>query len=144
GRLTRFSRLELEKEAESLRRTIEELDAILSDEDLLRSVVGDELADAAKSFGTPRRTVLLESAGQPIAAQVSAEVPDDPCWALLSTTGLLARTTNDAPLGPVGNRVKHDSIRSVVRTTARGEIGILTSNGTVRRISVLDLPTLPP
>ena len=62
-RLTRFSRIELEKEQETLRREIEELDAILADEALLRKVVSDELAEVAKTYGTPRRTVLLESAG---------------------------------------------------------------------------------
>ena len=62
-RLTRLSRIELEKEQETLRREIEELEAILADEALLRKVVSDELAEVAKTYGTPRRTVLLESAG---------------------------------------------------------------------------------
>ena len=62
GRLTRFSRLELEKEQDTLRREIEELEAILADEALLRKVVSDELAEVAKTFGTPRRTVLLGAA----------------------------------------------------------------------------------
>ena len=63
-RLTRFSKLELEKEKDELERTIEALDAILADDQLLRKVVSDELAEVAKTFGTPRRTVLLESAGR--------------------------------------------------------------------------------
>jgi DNA gyrase subunit A len=92
--------------------------------------------------------VLLESAGQTVTATTSVEVADDPCWALLSATGLLARTKDDSPRGPVpscsgGGRVKHDTIISAVRTTARGEIGLVTSTGTVRRLQVLDLPALP-
>ncbi|MCL3818563.1 DNA gyrase/topoisomerase IV subunit A [Aeromicrobium wangtongii] len=144
GRLTRYDRIEVEKEIAELRRTIEELDAILADEQLLRTVVGDELAEMAKTFGTPRRTVLLESSGQTKTATTSVEVSDDPCWALLSATGLLARTTDDSPLGDVDRRVKHDTILSTVRTTARGEIGVITASGRVRRINVLDLPALPP
>src|SRR5690606_25746860 len=35
-------------------------------------------------------------------------------------------------------------ITSAVRTTARGSVGIVTSAGTVVRISALELPTLPP
>ena len=62
-RLTKFSRLELEKEKSELERTIEQLDAILADDKLLRKVVADELTEVAKTYGTPRRTVLLESAG---------------------------------------------------------------------------------
>src|SRR3954462_12443798 len=44
-RLTRFSRIELEKEQSELQQTIEELDAILADDKLLRKVVSDELAE---------------------------------------------------------------------------------------------------
>jgi len=145
GRLTRTDRIEIEKEIEELRRTIERLDEILGDDAVLRQVVGDELDEIAQRFGTPRRTVLLESAGQAVtAATASVEVADDPCWALLSATGLLARTSDDSEFGEIGRRVKHDTIRSAVRTTARGEIGLLTSAGTVRRLNVLDLPALPP
>lgn len=146
GRLTKFSRLELEREADELRRTIEELDAILADESRLRGLVGDELAQIAQQFGTPRRTVLLESAGlpAPVAAGASIEVPDDPCWVLLSSTGLIARTADAAPLGDIGRRAKHDTIVAVARATARGQVGVVTTQGTVHRIDVLDLPALPP
>jgi len=144
GRLTRYDRIEVEKEIAELRRTLDELDAILGDELLLRKVVGDELNQMAQTFGTPRRTVLLESSGQTATSAAPLEVTDDPCWALLSATGLLARTTDASPIGDVDRRVKHDTILSAVRTTARGEIGVITASGRVRRISVLDLPALPP
>ena len=144
GRLTRFSRIELEKEAEQLRATIEELDAILADDAVLRSVVADELADVAKRFGTPRRTVLLESAGQTVTAAAPLEVADDPCWVLLSATGLLARTADDAPLGDVSARAKHDTITAAVKTTARGQVGLVTSGGTVHRLNVVEIPSIPP
>ncbi len=142
-RLTKFSRIELEKEQEDLKRTIEELDAILGDDALLRKVVSDELSDVAKTYGTPRRTVLLESAGAPVATAVPLEVADDPCFVYLSSSGLLARTTTVDPPGSGGARAKHDVIVSAVRTTARGEIGALTSRGRVVKLGVLDLPTLP-
>ncbi|MCD4534868.1 DNA topoisomerase IV subunit A [Nocardioides sp. cx-169] len=143
-RLTRFSRIELEEQQEELRREIEELDAILGDEKLLRKVVGDELAEVAKTYGTPRRTVLLESAGTTVtAASVSLEVPDDPCFALMSASGLLARTSSAEPVGSGGARTNHDVVVSAVATTARGEIGVLTSAGRVLRLGVLDLPAIP-
>src|SRR4051812_39864044 len=67
-RLTKFSRIELEKEQDELRRTIEDLDAIITDDQLRWKVVSDELAEVAKTYGTPRRTVLLESAGTAVRA----------------------------------------------------------------------------
>ena len=144
GSLTRFSRLELEKEADELRATIEQLEEILGDDTVLRGVVSDELAEVAQSFGTPRRTVLLESAGQTVTATASLEVADDPCFVLLSATGLLARTTDATPFGDVGNRAKHDVIVSAVATTARGQVGLVTQDGVVHRLDVLDIPALPP
>jgi DNA gyrase subunit A len=143
-RLTKFSRIELENEKSELERQIEELEAILGDEKLLTKLVSTELADVAKAHGTPRRTVLLESAGVPATVTSPLEVADDPCWVLLSSTGLMARTTSDAPLPSDGPRSKHDAVVGAVRTTARGEVGLLTSRGRLVRLSALELPTLPP
>ena len=144
-RLTKFSRIELEKEQSELEVTIEGLDAIIGDEQLRWKVVSDELTEVAKTFGTPRRTVLLESAGTAVtAATTPLEVADDPCFAYLSSSGLLARSSSDEVPGQGGDRANHDVVVSVVRTTARGDVGVLTSRGRVIRIGVLDLPGLPP
>ncbi len=148
-RLTKFSKLELDKESDELRRTIEELDEILGDDARLRAVVSDELAEVAKTFGTPRRTVLLESSGQTRTTTATPlEVADDPCYVFLSSSGLLARTTSltvPDSWGPGGGgaRARHDVIVSAVATTARGEVGVVTSAGRVVKLGVLDLPTLP-
>jgi DNA gyrase subunit A len=149
-RLTKYSRIELEKEQSELRREIDELTAILESDALLRGVVSDELANVAAEFGTPRRTVLLESAGQTVTPSRRGapvlEVADDPCWALLSSTGLLARTASDAPLPAPdpAHRAQHDVVVSAVRTTARGEVTAVTSRGRMIRLPVLDMPALPP
>ena len=143
-RLTKFSRLELEKEAEELRKEIEKLRAILADVKLLHKVVCDELLAIAKEHGTPRRTVLLEASGETKTAKSATplEIADDPCWVLLSSTGLVARTTNADPLGTDGNRRKHDAIVAAARTSARGEFGVVTSTGRLFRVSALELPHL--
>ncbi|WP_030528981.1 DNA gyrase/topoisomerase IV subunit A [Phycicoccus jejuensis] len=143
-RLTKFSRIELEAERDELKRLIEELEAILADEKLLRRTVSGELADVAKAHGTPRRTVLLESAGTPLTQTTPLEVSDDPCWVLLSSTGLLARTSSAEPIPADGPRAKHDAIIGAVRTTARGEFALVTSRGRMVRMSALELPALPP
>ncbi len=143
-RLTRFSKLELDAEKAELERTIEQLSAILDNESLLRRVVGDELSEMAKRHGDARRTVLLESAGQPVTSAVPLEVADDPCIVLMSSVGLLARTTTDEPLGRGGARAKHDVITAQVVATARGTIGVITSTGRLVKLDVLDIPVLPP
>ena len=144
-RLTKFSKLELEAERDQLWGTIAELQGIIDDDAKLRSVVAAELDEVARTHGTPRRTVLLASSG---AAAVTAkaaplEITDDPCWVMLSSAGLLARTDNDEPLPTGGPRAHHDLVVSAIRTTARGEFGVITSRGRIVRGQALDLPSVP-
>ncbi|MEV4680404.1 DNA gyrase/topoisomerase IV subunit A [Streptomyces kurssanovii] len=142
-RLTKFDRIELESERDRLNGEIDELTGILESDAELRKLVSSELAAVAKKFGTPRRTVLLESAGTPAPA-ASLQVADDPCRVLLSSTGLLARTATGEPLvDGRSRRSKHDVIVSAVLTTQRGEVGAVTSAGRLLRLSVIDLPQLP-
>jgi DNA gyrase subunit A len=143
-RLTRYDRLELERERETLDREIAELTAILDSEQKLRGLVSAELGEISQRFATPRRTVLLESSGAARTAAVPLEVADDPCTVLLSTTGLLARTEQTAAPAGGGPRAAHDAIVSAVATTARGTVGVVTSRGRLIRLGVLELPALPP
>jgi DNA gyrase subunit A len=141
-RLTKFSKLELETEKGELEREIEALTALIEDPALLRKMVSDELADVAKTYGTPRRTVLLESSGATKTA-APLEVSDDPCWILMSSTGLLARTNGVEPFGITESRAKHDAIVSAIKSTARGQYGLITSAGRLIRLESLDLPAVP-
>ncbi|MCY1683751.1 DNA gyrase/topoisomerase IV subunit A [Kocuria sp. SL71] len=149
--LTKFSRIELEREREELEREIAELEAILASEDRLREVVSGELTAVAELLGDDRRTRLLEADEAPAllaapaakaAAGPALEIADDPCWVFLSSTGRMARTNDRTPLAEPGRRLKHDALRSVVATSARGEIGALTSSGRMIRVPVMDLPAL--
>jgi len=150
-RLTRYDRLELEREQETLRREIAELTGILEDDGRLRELVSGEMAELAKKFGTPRRTVLLEG-GDEVRAAVPLEVADDPCVVVLSATGLLARfpassddserPRDDSPAAT--DRAAHDIVASAVSATARGTVGVVTSAGRMIRLSVLEIPSLPP
>ncbi|HEY5978012.1 MAG TPA: DNA topoisomerase IV subunit A [Microlunatus sp.] len=143
-RLTKYSTIELETERDALQATIAELTEILENPEQLRTLVGNELAEIAKQHGTPRRTILLAASG--VAATASAaplEIADDPCWVLLSSAGLLARTDHDDPLPAGGQRANHDVIVSAVLGTARGDLGVITSAGRLIKINALDLPTVP-
>jgi len=167
-RLTRYDRLELERERDTLESEIAELTAILESDQRLRDLVSAELAAASEKFATPRRTVLLEGSGATRTAAVPLEVADEPCVVLLSSAGLLARmatrpaaeSADDAsaansdgergrlssrPSGSFGGqRAAHDVIVSQVMTTARGTVGVVTSAGRLIRLGVLELPALPP
>ena len=144
-RLTRYDRLSLESEADELRAAIDRLSEILDNPAELRRVVSDELADVAKAHGTPRRTVLLESTATAVPTKAAAlEEQDSPCWVLLSSSGLLARSTAGETPVPGSERVTHDVVVSAARATTRGEIAAVTSAGRMLRLGVVDLPALPP
>lgn len=159
-RLTKFSRIELETERDELAKQIAELEEILGSDSVLRDVVCAELEEVAEKFGTDRRTVLLESEASTVpasamakasggdggakAAALALEVPDDPCWVILSTSGQLARTADAGALVDGGQRVKHDAFRAALSTTARAQVGAITSLGRMIRVNVVDMPALPP
>jgi DNA gyrase subunit A len=155
-RLTRFDRLELEREQDELRAEIAALTSILESDERLREMVSGELAEVAKKFGTPRRTVLLEGGGAALPAAVPLEVADDPCVVLMSATGLVARVPVAGPVPddyaeravvpPMGelSRSAHDVVIAAVRATARGTIGLVTSAGRLVKLNVLELPAMPP
>src|SRR5262249_8866040 len=125
-RLTRYDRLELERERDKLEAEIAELTAILESESRLRELVSGELASIAERFADPRRRGLLEGTGAPRTGAVPLEVAADPCLVLLSSTGLIARTPISAerdapgglfsagPPGPGGSaagpRAAHDAV----------------------------------
>jgi DNA gyrase subunit A len=152
-RLTRYDRLELEREQDELRAEIASLTEILESDAKLREVVGGELAEVAKKFGTPRRTVLLEGGREPVATAVPLEVTDDPCVVLMSATGLVARVAvsssdeSERALVPPpadASRAAHDVVVWSVRATVRGTVGLVTSAGRLVKLNVLELPAMPP
>lgn len=151
-RLTRFSRLELERERDDLEAAIAELRLLLAEPARLRALVGDELAEIAERFGTPRRTLLTEA--RPSAATTTRrgaapvlEIADTPTRVFLSTTGKLLRVDHQDPVSgaptPPARRTRHDAVRSAVDTTTRSEIGAVTSTGRLVRFTPVDLPSVP-
>ena len=150
-RLTKFSRVELESEQEALIAEIAELQEILGDQGRLYAVVAEELDEASRLYGTPRRTLLTGAVARPTRKkeQASLEIQDLPCRVLLSTTGFALRIDLDeeaagslvttAPQRPRA----HGAVQSEVLTTSRSEIGAVLSDGTVQRFTPVDLPHVP-
>ena len=158
-RLTRFSRIELETERDALKKEIADLEALLGSDVLLRAQVARELNATAETFGTPRRTLLLN--GGPVtprsraAAPADLQIADAPCRVFLTATGRLVRAelaptesadgSGDVTGGVVAptRRSKHDGIRSAVDATTRGDLGAVTTAGRLVRFSPVDLPSVP-
>jgi DNA gyrase subunit A len=139
-RLTKFSRIEIEKEQKELKDAISLLNQLLESENAIKSVVSDELSDVAREFGTPRRTVLQEDDGSSAVA-LDLEISDDPTLVMMSASGLIGRFEPKTTANR-GNRAKNDTVVSQVPATARGEVGLITSAGKMHQISVMEIPVL--
>lgn len=132
-RLTKLSILELEAEADVLRKEIEELKNILSDDKVLRKTISKELAEIQKTHANPRRTELLDVTGVEFVKKPSEvkEIEDEPTVVTLSPTGLIGRSEQAQP----GNSLT---------TSLRSDIGIVLADGKAVRIHVSDLPAGKP
>lgn len=146
-RLTKFSRIELETERDTLNEEISHLEELLADPEKIRHVVRDELAEVAKTFGTPRRTVLLDSADvpTPIAKKtpVSAERQDIRCRLLVTSThraSVRIAEGDDLSLNLPDKRVSHDALLADIHTTTRSRIGVLTADGDITEVEAGDIP----
>lgn len=155
-RLTKFSRIELEKEATALEAEIRELEEILANPSRLIDVVSNELNETARLLGTPRRTVLSTSTVDVAAARVAAksaaaspstlQMADTPSLVALSATQRLVRVDlADAADAAVAlpHRSVHDAIASVVSGSRRQAFGAVTTHGRLLHVSPEALPGVP-
>lgn len=144
-RLTKFSRLELEAERDRLTAEIAELEALIASREKRQELVASELWEVAQKRSDPRRTVLLEEEG---AAQLTAdqdtplEIPDEPATVVLGAGGLVARFPGHEALSTEEGREPWDAIISTALTTARGQVGAVTSHGTLYKLAALEVPAL--
>lgn len=104
----------------------------------------------ASSAGTNLAT-LSATAGASMAGlgltgdSTSLEIPDDPCLLTLSASGLLARFNAPAGVGlPLsGPRQAWDAVKSQLSTTARATVGVITNQGRLHKLQVVETPVLP-
>lgn len=133
-RLTKFSTLELEKEGEELRKEIAELEQLLANESLIRTVVGKELQDVADRYADPRRSEIVDVSGIAVQAKVVevTELKDAPVTVIVSPNLRIHRVEGHNVAPPRGYKS--------IETSTRSDVGFLLSSGRAIRVHVADLP----
>ncbi|MFM6967729.1 MAG: DNA topoisomerase (ATP-hydrolyzing) subunit A, partial [Microbacteriaceae bacterium] len=119
-RLTKFSRIELESERDSLAAEIAALTELLSNPNAVRDLVSRELADISAQYANPRRTTLLDAEDAPVIGAIASqgmELEDTPCTVILTATGRILRNANTEEFPVAPKRFKHDVVRAAVRTS---------------------------
>lgn len=147
-RLTKFSRLELERERDELSERIRQLNELLSSDRKLRGQVRKELEEVGARLSTPRRTLLLNVDPQQVkaaavATSVPLEIPDEPVTVVLTSSGALLRVDGDEPLVPTPQRGAWDTFVGQLPATARGQVGVVDDCGLAHRVDVVALPSVP-
>lgn len=86
-----------------------------------------------------------KKAGDENATASALQIDDEPCAVMLSATGLIARTSEDAVerwenRSASNGRAKDDQIVSMFRTSTRSSYGLVTSAGRLVLAHVVELP----
>jgi DNA gyrase subunit A len=135
-RLTRFSLIELETEADTLRKEIANLQQLLGSDELVKRLVSKELDEVAEEFGDARRTQLIDSEGVTVSrkpVQV-AQLEDSPATVYLDAMGNLFRSEPSSQ--------SQSRSGSFMSTSLRKDVGLVTSRGRILRVHVSDLPAM--
>ena len=124
---------------------ITELEAILADDGLLRSVIKDELLAIKEEFATPRVCQITSTTGE----MSIEDLVDDKELVVVMTEAQYVKAVRPAPFktqgrggrGVSGAKLKADDIvRHVIFTTAHAHLLFFSNLGKVYRLRALDIP----
>ncbi|WP_291330019.1 DNA gyrase subunit A [Desulfovibrio sp. UCD-KL4C] len=148
-RLQRLTNLEhekiLEEYAEILKK-IEYFKSILENEDVLKSVIREELIEVKNSYSTERKTVLMDQ--NPDDIDIEDLIPDDDAVITLSRRGYIKRTPlsnyqqqKRGGKGIAGVQTKDgDFIHTFLTTSNHQFLVLFTSKGKMFKIKVHQVP----
>src|SRR5215216_4028134 len=143
--LTRLSRIDLETELEDVRTRIQELEAILADDALLRKVIKDELLAVKEGFATPRVCQITLDSGE----MSIEDLVDDKELVVVMTEAQYVKavpagqfkTQSRGGRGVSGAKLKADDlVRHVIFTTAHAHLLFFSNLGKVYRLRALEIP----
>jgi DNA gyrase subunit A len=148
-RLQRLTNLEHEKLLEEYRellKLIEYLTSILERDEVLKTVIRDEIADLKKTFATPRKTEVLEELPEGIAMEDL--IPDSDVVITLSKRGYVKRTDLDhyaaqrrGGKGIFGVQTADGDFVQAFTTTSNHQFLLLfTNQGRIYRMKVHQIP----
>ena len=144
-RLTNLERQKLIDELEELVRLIAYLHSILEDNEVLRGVIRDEIADLKNRFATPRKTEILEDLE---GINILDLIPDEDVVITLSRRGYIKRTKIDnyqqqkrGGKGVAGVSTSADDfVQSFCATTNHQQLLLFTNLGRMFMLPVHQIP----
>ena len=143
--LTRLGRERLEEELAQLRQTIAELEAILSDDGVLRQVIVTELGEVRDEFATDRRSTLEVDEGD---LDIEDLIDDEEVVVVMTSRGYIKtvsatsfRTQGRGGVGVAGARLKdEDYVTELIHTSAHAYLLFFSNLGRVYRLKAHRIP----
>ncbi len=143
--LTRLGRERLEEEMAQLRATIAELEAILSDDGVLRGVIITELGEVREEFATDRRSTLEIDEGD---LEIEDLIDDEEVVVVMTSRGYIKTVAADAfrsqgrgGRGVAGTRLKdEDYVTDIIGTSAHAFLLFFSNLGKVYRLKAHRIP----
>jgi DNA gyrase subunit A len=143
--LTRLSRIDLESELGEVRQRISELEAILADDALLRSVIIEEMTAIRDQFATDRVCRITLDDGE----MSIEDLVDDKELVVVMTEAQYVKSVPAASFktqarggrGVSGAKLKADDlVRHVIFTTAHAHLLFFSNRGKVYRLRAMEIP----
>ncbi|MEA2464031.1 MAG: gyrase subunit, partial [Acidobacteriota bacterium] len=143
--LTRLSRIDLEKELADLRERMIELQRILDDPEVLRTVIKTEMTAIKEEFGQPRVCAVVLDTGE---MSIEDLVEDKELVIVMTEAQYVKsvaagsfKTQGRGGRGVSGAKLKADDlVRHVIFTTAHAFLLFFSNRGKVYRIRAMDIP----
>jgi len=143
--LTKLSRIDIEKEMEELNARIKELEEILNNPVVLRTLISKELSEVKTKFATPRVCQIIADTGE----MGIEDLVDDKELVIVMTNAQYVkavpatsfRTQSRGGRGVAGAKMKTDDIvKHVIFTTSHAYLLFFSNRGRVYRLRAVDIP----
>ena len=143
--LAHLEKIELQNEQADLRKTVEELKALISSDELQKTELKARLHSIVEKYGDARRTQLIHIEPPKGAEAEIVNVEPEKCVVVMSEGGLIKRipATSFRTQRRNGKGVKtaNDINAAVIRTNTIDSLMIFTNQGRMYRILVDNIPS---
>jgi DNA gyrase subunit A len=144
-RLAALERQKIRDEADELKKTIKELQAILRSPAKLQKVIKDELAEIRKKFADPRRTTVVAAEAE---FDIEDLIADEDVVITVTRSGYIKRVKSSiyrtqlrGGKGVIGAKPKEgDIVDQMLTTTNHAYVLIFSNRGKVYRLKAHEVP----
>jgi len=147
GSLTNMEETEIEEEYEQVQDTIEWLEEVLRDEDILLGVIKDELREMKEAYDDERRTDIVEAEGEVTHEDL---IPEEDQLVVITEADYIKRMPVDAfdPQNRAGKGIigadpkEGDRVSKVFRANTHDYLLCFTNHGQVYELKTYQIPEM--